>query len=131
MFHKTIFANLPAGMLPMCYPADHYDGVFIPNRALWFVVQLEEYLARSGDRAAVEALRPKALALFDYFKRFENSEGLLEKLEGWVFVEWSAANEFVQDVNYSTVHTQHSRQFLTQHSSSFPCEQQARTTSPE
>ena len=27
------FAFLPDGMLPMCYPADHNDGVFIPNWA--------------------------------------------------------------------------------------------------
>ncbi|MBU4459825.1 MAG: hypothetical protein KJ579_04595, partial [Verrucomicrobia bacterium] len=60
----------------------------------------EEYAARSGDRELVEALRPRVLKLFDYFKRFENSDGLLEKLEKWVFVEWSAANKFVQDVNY-------------------------------
>jgi alpha-L-rhamnosidase len=26
----------------------------------------------------------------------------LEKLDSWVFVEWSAANDFVQDVNYPT-----------------------------
>ncbi|MBI5094682.1 MAG: hypothetical protein HZB26_19880 [Candidatus Hydrogenedentes bacterium] len=61
------FEHLPGGMLPMCYPSDHNDGVFIPNWALWFVVQLDEYRARSGDTA---------------------------------FIEWSKANEFVQDVNY-------------------------------
>ena len=94
------FAYLPDGMLPMCYPADHNDGVFIPNWALWFVVELEEYLARSGDRETVDALRPRVLRLFDYFKKFRNEDGLLEKLESWVFVEWSAANSFVQDVNY-------------------------------
>jgi alpha-L-rhamnosidase len=94
------FEYLPDGMLPMCYPADHNDGVFIPNWALWFVVELEEYLARSGDREMVEALRPRVLKLFDYFKKFQNRDGLLEKLESWVFVEWSAANSFVQDVNY-------------------------------
>ena len=94
------FAHLPDGMLPMCYPADHYNGNFIPNWALWFVVQLEEYLQRSGDRELVDALKPKVLALFDYFKRFQNEDGLLEKLERWVFVEWSEANRFVQDVNY-------------------------------
>ncbi len=55
------FAYLPDGMLPMCYPADHNDGVFIPNWALWFVVELEEYLARSGDRETVDALRPRVL----------------------------------------------------------------------
>ena len=94
------FAYLPEGMLPMCYPADHNDGVFIPNWALWFVVELEEYLARSGDRETVAALRARVLRLFDYFKKFKNEDGLLEKLESWVFVEWSAANSFVQDVNF-------------------------------
>ena len=63
------FAHLPDGMLPMCYPADHNDGVFIPNWALWFVVQLEEYLRRSGDRQMVEPLRPRVLSLFEYFER--------------------------------------------------------------
>ncbi|HNR31885.1 MAG TPA: hypothetical protein PKI11_13430, partial [Candidatus Hydrogenedentes bacterium] len=94
------FAHLPDGMLPMCYPSDHYDGVFIPNWALWCVVQAAAYLDRSGDRATIDALRPKVLGLFDYFKRFENEDGLLEKLESWVFVEWSRANDFTQDVNY-------------------------------
>jgi len=96
------FEHLPDGMLPMCYPADHPRGSFIPNWALWFVVQLEEYLARSGDRNMVDALKPKVMALFDYFAKFRNSDGLLEKLDSWVFLEWSKANEFVQDVNYPT-----------------------------
>lgn len=96
------FAFLPDGMLPMCYPADHNDGVYIPNWALWFVAELEEYNARGGDRATVEALRPRVLKLFDFFKCYENQDGLLEKLPSWVFVEWSAAANFVQDVNYPT-----------------------------
>lgn len=94
------FPHLPEGMLPMCYPADHYDGVFIPNWSLWFVIQLEEYLGRSGDRQLIEAMQPRIVELFDYFERFKNEDGLLERLEGWVFLEWSKANEFVQDVNY-------------------------------
>ena len=94
------FAHLPEGMLPMCYPSDHYDGVFIPNWAMWFVIQLDEYLARSGDREMVDALKPRVVALLDYFEPFRNEDGLLEKLESWVFIEWSEANKFVQDVNY-------------------------------
>jgi len=94
------FDHLPEGMLPMCYPADHNDGNFIPNWAMWFVVQLEEYLQRSGDRAMVDALKPRVLALLEYFNRLKNSDGLLEKLPGWVFLEWSHANSLVQDVNY-------------------------------
>ncbi len=96
------FAHLPQGMLPMCYPSDHRDGNFIPNWAMWFVIQLEEYLQRGGDRAMVEAFRPRVLALLEYFRPFRNADGLLEKLPGWVFVEWSRANELVQDVNYPT-----------------------------
>ena len=94
------FAHLPDGMLPMCYPSDHYDGVYIPNWAMWFVMELGEYSDRSGDRELVDALKPKVLALLDFFKKYENSDGMLEKLPSWVFVEWSKANELVQDVNY-------------------------------
>ena len=94
------FAHLPEGMLPMCYPADHNDGNFIPNWALWFVLQLEEYRKRSGDAPIVEALRPKVMGVLRFFEDFRNDDGLLEKLPGWVFVEWSKANDFVQDVNY-------------------------------
>jgi alpha-L-rhamnosidase len=94
------FDFLPPGMLPMCYPADHNDGVFIANWALWFVVQLEEYLQRSGDRATVDALKPRVLALFEWFRQYQNLDGLLEKAPGWVFIEWSDANKYVQDINY-------------------------------
>jgi len=96
------FEFLPDGMLPMCYPADHNDGVFIPNWAMWFVIQLQEYLERTNDRELVNALKPKVLNLLDYFGPFENESGLLEKLESWIFIEWSEANRFVQDVNYPT-----------------------------
>ena len=94
------FAYIPDGMLPGCYPADHYDGGFVPTWALWFLVQLEQYLARSGDSELVEALRPRVLKLLDYFKPFQNDDGLLEKLKGWVFIEWSKSNDYVQDVSY-------------------------------
>ncbi|MDD4101508.1 MAG: hypothetical protein PHU80_02605 [Kiritimatiellae bacterium] len=94
------FAHLPEGMLPMCYPSDHNNGNYIPNWAMWFVVQLEEYLQRSGDRAMIDALKPRVLALLKFFEKYRNSDGLLEKLPAWVFVEWSHANKLVQDVNY-------------------------------
>ncbi len=94
------FDALPQGMLPMCYPADHPDGVFIPNWAMWFVLELEEYAARSGDRALVEALRPRVQRLLEFFQGLRNADGLLEKLPSWVFVEWSKANDWVQDVNF-------------------------------
>ena len=96
------FHYIPEGMLPMCYPSDHPNGNFIPNWAMWFVLELEEYANRSGDRNMVQALQPKVMALMDYFAKYENEDGLLEKLEKWIFIEWSKANDFVQDVNYPT-----------------------------
>ena len=96
------FENLPKGMLPMCYPADFVDGSFIPNWAMWFVLELEDYLCRTGDEQFVLRFKSKIYDLLQYFKGFENQDGLLEKLENWVFVEWSKANDFVQDINYPT-----------------------------
>ncbi len=96
------FENLPEGMLPMCYPADFraFSNNFIPNWAMWYVLELEEYLGRTGDRALIDLAKDRMYALLNYFKGFENEYGLLEKLESWVFVEWSKANELVQDVNF-------------------------------
>ncbi len=94
------FANLPEGMLPMCYPADFRNGTFIPNWAMWYVLELEEYLNRTGDRELIDQAKDRMYALLKYFKGFENEYGLLERLESWVFVEWSKANELVQDVNF-------------------------------
>jgi hypothetical protein len=96
------FDHIPEGMLPMCYPSDHPNGNFIPNWAMWFVLQLDEYVQRSGDYEMLVQLKPRVLKLLEYFKRFENKDGLLEDLEKWIFVEWSKANDFVQDVNYPT-----------------------------
>ena len=72
------FMNIPQGMLPMCYPSDHVNGNFIPNWAMWFVIELEEYLARSNDRQMIKALEPKVNALLDYFARYENEDELLD-----------------------------------------------------
>lgn len=94
------FNALPDGMLPMCYPGDHDNGNFIPNWAMWFVIELEEYLERTGNHAFIEAAKPRVDALLDYFKAFENADGLLEKLKAWVFVEWSKSNDLTQDISY-------------------------------
>lgn len=94
------FPYLPEGMLPMCYPADHYDGTFIPNWAMWFVLQLNEYFERSGDRDLIEAAKVRVYDLLKYFGPFVNELGLLENLESWVFIEWSKAADFVQNINY-------------------------------
>jgi alpha-L-rhamnosidase len=95
------FFDLPAGMVPMCYPAEALNRQFIPNWAMFLIVQLDEAM---HERQLPKAWRPlmerRVRGLLKYFHRFENEFGLLEKLESWVFVEWSKANNFVQDVNF-------------------------------
>ncbi|MCX6229660.1 MAG: hypothetical protein NTV75_10920 [Bacteroidia bacterium] len=94
------FKYLPKGMIPMCYPADHNDGVFIPNWAMWFVIQVNDYSQRGGDPKLIANLKPRVEGILTYLKQFENKDGLLENLQSWIFVEWSKANNFVKDVNY-------------------------------
>lgn len=94
------YPHHPEGMIPMCYPADVRSGMFIPNWSMWYILELEEYYARTGDRDLIDRSRGKVEGLYNYFCRFKNEDGLLEHLESWVFVEWSSANTFVQDVNY-------------------------------
>lgn len=94
--------NIPEDMIPMCYPSDIEKEMFIPNWALWYIVELYDYFIRTGDRVLVEMSKEKINGLLRYFKKFENEYGLLEDLENWVFIEWSKANdaEFIAGVNF-------------------------------
>lgn len=95
------FADLPAGMVPMCYPAEALQQQFIPNWAMFLVLQLDEAVRRRKVPAEWQPMIVRRVqGLLRYFRRFENEDGMLEKLESWVFVEWSKANAFVQDVNF-------------------------------
>ena len=95
------FDNVDRGMIPMCYPSDFTSGNYIPSWAMFFVLQLDEYMRlRGGDAALAEKLRPRVFELVEFISRYRNSDGLLERLPRWVFVEWSKANDFVKDVNY-------------------------------
>ena len=96
------YPRVPDGMLPMCYPADHIDGNFIPNWAMWYVIELNEYVKRTGDSTFAFDIKDRIYSLLSYFKGFENERGLLEKLKGWIFVEWSRCNSLTQDINYPT-----------------------------
>ena len=90
------------GMLNMCYPSTHPKGRFIPNWAMWFVVELCDYLKRTGDTDFIMKARDTAYGVLHYFDKFVNEFGLLEDLESWVFVEWSDCNkdDYVSGVNY-------------------------------
>ncbi len=94
------FEHIPEGMLPMCYPGDHPDGCYIHNWAFWFVLQLKGYLERSGDRELIDAAKKRVYELLEFTEKYENKDGLLQKLDSWIFVEWSEANDYVLDINY-------------------------------
>lgn len=89
------------GLVPECYPGD-YDKVTIPQWNMWYVLESYEYLTERKPSADKEAFRESLFNVMNYFKDYENSDGLLEKLPGWNFVEWSSANDWVHDVNYPT-----------------------------
>lgn len=89
-------------MLPMCFPAQHRDRNYIPNWAMWFVAELGEYYKATGDNELISLAKDKVNRLLEFFDQYVNSDGLLENLEGWVFVDWTIANsaEYVGGVSY-------------------------------
>lgn len=89
------------GILPECYPAvPKHPNDFIPNWILWFVVELYDFVNRTGDVSFAEKFYDKIQDILSYFQGFEDEYGFLEKLQGWVFLEWSQANDFMNDVNF-------------------------------
>jgi len=93
---------LPEGMIPMCYPADHFKGIYIPNWSMWYILELRNYVNRTGDEQMRKISRDKVFGLLEFFKKYENEYGLLENLESWVFIEWSKCNdpEYIAGINF-------------------------------
>ena len=103
LFEK--YENLPKGVLPMCYPADATcpeDGGFIPQWNLWYILEVYEYLTLRNKTADKEPFKKSLLGVLDFFSKYENEDGLVERLPSWNFVEWSTANEWTNDLNYPT-----------------------------
>ncbi|MBQ8408489.1 MAG: hypothetical protein IJY39_06440 [Clostridia bacterium] len=88
------------GMLDMCYPSTGDNH--IPQWAMWYVLELNDYFTKRGRGDRKDSFKDQLYALLGYFKGFENEFGLLEKLTGWNFVEWSKLNSRVHDVNWAT-----------------------------
>lgn len=90
-------SGLPSGMIPMCYPSDIYPETpyvtFIPNWSMWYILELEKYAKSYGVDQIIADSRSNVEGLIDYFLSKENEFGVLEDLDGWVFVEWSTAND--------------------------------------
>ncbi len=94
--------DIPEKMIGMCYPADFEDGVYIPNWAMWYILELADRFLREGNREEADNAKNRVLGILEFLSDYENEEGLLENLQGWVFLEWSKANdgEFIKGVNF-------------------------------
>lgn len=100
-----ILANVPEiekGIIPDCFPAQHPDHAYIPNWAMWFILELYDYFLRTSDREIVERAKQKVYDIVNFFTTFLNEYGLLENLRGWIFLEWSVSNDasYVTGVNF-------------------------------
>lgn len=91
------FPEMPYGMLPHNYPGEAKG--FIPQWAMWYVLELKEYLERYADDK--EFYRTTVYDLLAWFKQYETADGLLGKTPGWGFIEWSLANEMIGDYDLS------------------------------
>ncbi len=83
------------GFVPMLHPG---DTAFIPDYIInwnqWMILEIEEYARlRGGDPALVSDLKPIVYGILGGLQRLENEYGLVEDMPGWVFVEWSRAND--------------------------------------
>lgn len=94
---------LPKGMVPMCYPADfEKDPEYIPQWAMWYVLELADYYTRTGDKQLMESAKLRVDDLLSYFESFENEDGLLERLDGVNLIEQSDTRNYMMDINFPT-----------------------------
>ena len=91
--------GLPRGLLPMCYPGDNVWDSTIPQWTMWYVMEVGAFGKRGGDASRYKEIIEQIIG---FFEGYENPDGMLEKLPYWNFVEWTKANDWVQDVSYPT-----------------------------
>ncbi len=101
--YKNDDGMIPEGAIPMCFPSDIKDNhEMIPQWTMWYILEVEDYLTNRNTAADKELFRESICGLLEFYARYENSDGLLEDLPSWNFVEWSRANQWTKNVNYPT-----------------------------
>ena len=97
---------MPAGMIPMCYPSSQLFLVqgdkYIPQWAMWYIIEADDYINRRGHRELSEDFRESLYGLLGFFTQYENEDGLLESLPNWNFIEWGIANSWTAGISYPT-----------------------------
>ena len=89
------------GLLDMCYPGN-CGHEYIPQWPMWYVLELNDYFNKRGRIDRKDDFKSQLYTLLGFYKKYENEYGLLEKLPGWNFVEWSKLNGRVHDVSWPT-----------------------------
>lgn len=84
----------------MCYPSDVYTQTFVPQWSMWYIQELYEYFTLRGQMGELPLYEKQIMKIAGYFRQYENEYGLLERLDGWNFVEWSKLNKRVYDVSW-------------------------------
>ena len=98
--------SAPEGFVPMLHPGDtQFIPEYIANWNQWLILQIEEYASKRGGKPEIVAgLKDLVYGILGALARMENEYGLIEDMPGWVFVEWSRANDkdVVCGVNFPT-----------------------------
>lgn len=90
------------GMVNMIYPGDVVIDQFIPQWAMWYVLEICDYITQREGIADKHMFKNQIEKLVKYFEGFRNEFGLLERLDNFNFVEWSDLNNRVLDVSWPT-----------------------------
>lgn len=95
MLENFLYEPIPleGDYFPTCYPAYYLGAGAIPNWALFLILQLLDYYKFTGDAVFVEKFKVKILGILENFAKYENEFGLLDSLKGWIFIDWSSAND--------------------------------------
>jgi len=80
------------GFFNQAYPSKN-DGNTIPNWGMFLVPQLYDYYKATNDRAFIDSYKDRIIELMDTLLAHENKFELLENLPGYVFMDWSLAND--------------------------------------
>ena len=79
-------ANWPADVSMWPEPQEHPFG--IPTFMCQWVTMILDNDRYAGQRDLTKTLYPHVLRLMDYFKNYENADGLLENMPGFAFLDW-------------------------------------------
>lgn len=79
----------PPGMVQALYPANWTRDRYIPGHALFWVLQAGLDNRFTGEPASMRDALPAIRRLMDTFAGWRNSDGLLENVPSWNFIDWA------------------------------------------